>query len=99
LDYVLFLEALAFFTTHGNFGRLLDVLQLLVSQSIKGATMTKSQIKAELRREAMQPYPMFVALNGKAWDEALSYTSNRRIANFKSIDDKRTFFLLVAEAL
>lgn len=58
--------------------------------------MTKDQIKAELRRSAIQDRYPYVMVNFRAL--VYAYEFETFLASRKE-DDCRTFFLLVAEAL
>ena len=65
--------------------------------------MTKSQIKAELRRSAcedQEPYWQ-CNVNGEEWDKTFREYRKLPFENvgWMNDDDCRTFFLLVAEAL
>lgn len=62
--------------------------------------MTKSQIKAELRRSAMEDADPAYNCDEDAFDAALVFKESpmQRICNMKR-DDCRMFFLLIAEAL
>jgi len=63
--------------------------------------MTKSQIKAELRRSACDDeWPVF-DVSYDALDKAVEYKDSRedQLISCLDLDEQRTFFLLVAEAL
>lgn len=59
--------------------------------------MTKSQIKAELRRESEKDMPASFYLEEESRNALLEYDEPWR--GWYSVDHKRFFFLLVAEAL
>lgn len=59
--------------------------------------MTKSQIKAELRREAKKDLPASFYLKKECRYALLEYDEPTKF--WSSVDHKRFFFLLVAEAL
>jgi len=61
--------------------------------------MTKSEIKAELRRSALEDRQPFYAVQYPAFDEALFFTSLGERMHLMAGNDLRAFFLLVAEAL
>lgn len=63
--------------------------------------MNIKKIKQELRRSACEEeYPMFLYLSGEAAEAAVSYLPENSVYTWPSSgDQKRTFFLLVAEAM
>lgn len=62
--------------------------------------MTKTQIKAELRREAKRKFPMFINLSRETCYEAEKFLPPiGKHPWCKSGDRKRTFMLLLAEAM
>lgn len=58
--------------------------------------MTKSQIKAELRRSACEDYDPYNGIDNFALYAAYEFET---FLAFQNINTMRTFFLLVAEAL
>lgn len=60
--------------------------------------MTKSKIKAELRRSACEDCVPWYGVNFQAFNEACDWTVDV-ILKHEENDSVRTFFLLVAEAL
>lgn len=61
--------------------------------------MTKSQIKAELRRSACEDDYPYGSVDILAWVKAVSFCDETPSLYDLKRDDCRTFFLLVAEAL
>lgn len=59
--------------------------------------MNKAQIKAELRRSAVEDENPFFDLEDEAW-EYLFFNCDA-VINSAAIDELRTFYLLMAEAL
>ena len=61
--------------------------------------MTKSQIKAELRRSACEDVDPWITSLIWAAEEAVFFCDGHQYIDDLPADDQRTFFLLVAEAL
>lgn len=61
--------------------------------------MTKSQIKAELRRSALEDADPFWGLGEPAYSEVFEFKQTDDALWVADFDDLRTFYLLVAEAL
>lgn len=61
--------------------------------------MNKEQIKAELRRSACEDKDPFIEINNIAYCKAWMYLEDDEGVCFLRNEDRRTFFLLVAEAL
>lgn len=61
--------------------------------------MTKSQIKAELRRSALEDSDPFWGLAEPAFSEACEFKRPSESLFGPGIDGLRTFYLLVAEAI
>jgi len=60
--------------------------------------MTKTQIKAELRRSAFKAHPWY-SCNEEAYKVAFSFVRKSELRKDWTFEIDRTFFLLVAEAL